>query len=93
LFNLQDEREGGSDDDVAQSEDEGHQPSRLGKRKPPNGKVPKQRPEKRSKSMSNFFHTVSWLNVHYLSEGPRVEVEYENELESVPLSKSTLASW
>lgn len=29
----------------------------------------------------------------FLSAGPRVEVEYENEIESVPISKSALASW
>lgn len=36
-------------------------------------------------------------NVHlsfvFLAEGPRVEVEYEHEMESVPLSKSALANW
>jgi protein MAK16 len=27
------------------------------------------------------------------TEGPRVEVEYEHEMESVPISKSALANW
>lgn len=30
---------------------------------------------------------------HYVLGGPRVEVEYEQEVESVPLTRSALANW
>jgi hypothetical protein len=43
---------------------------------------------------SNIFSFIacSCLHTHFAG-GPRVEVEYEQEMESVPLTKSVLANW
>ncbi|KAG5637693.1 ribosome biosynthesis protein [Sphagnurus paluster] len=75
----------GEDDDESEEEDESDEggektrpkPS-LGKRKAPSAPVPKP-PRKRPDKKTK--------------KGPRVEVEYEQEMESVPLSKSALANW
>ncbi|KAF8899638.1 ribosomal L28e protein family-domain-containing protein [Gymnopilus junonius] len=71
----------GSEDEEHDSDAEEEKPtSTLGKRKAPPTKKPlKKRPDKKPK-------------IPY-SEGPRVEVEYEQEMESIPLSKSALANW
>ena len=39
---------------------------------------------------SALYHSL--IN-HSISGGPRVEVEYEQEVESVPLTRSALANW
>ncbi|KAH0582600.1 hypothetical protein H2248_010528 [Termitomyces sp. 'cryptogamus'] len=84
LSDLEDVVDGAEDDDESDAEeglddeDEGTQlKSSLGKRKA-SAPVPKP-PRKRPDKKSK--------------RGPRVEVEYEQELESVPLSKSALANW
>ncbi|KAF9523045.1 ribosomal biogenesis protein [Crepidotus variabilis] len=49
------------------------------------------RPRKIAKSEWVFRHPLSVLK--FQSEGPHVEVEYENEVESIPISKSSLTAW
>lgn len=68
----------------------------LGKRKAPSKaqKPPRRKPEKKARrtyftSMSIFSQT----HVDIFVGGPRVEVEYEHEMESVPLTKEALANW
>ncbi|KAF8074756.1 Mak16 protein [Lyophyllum atratum] len=76
--------EGLDDDDESSEEDESDegentQPkASLGKRKASSAPAPKP-PQKRPDKKAK--------------RGPRVEVEYEQEMESVPLSKSALANW
>jgi protein MAK16 len=65
----------------------------LGKRKAttmPSLKPSRKRPEKKTKSTclrNPYCHS------NYVTEGPRVEVEYEQEVESVPPTQSALTSW
>ena len=51
----------------------------------------KRPPERRPKVRQFCYSTAEYLPLS--SEGPRVEVEYEHEMESVPLSKEALANW
>ncbi|KAK7030771.1 protein MAK16 [Favolaschia claudopus] len=90
LSDLEDAADGFSEeeDDGDSDEDEGDSDSAektgsktaLGKRKAaPQSKSSRKRPEKKPRRPPR--------------EGARVEVEYENEVESVPLSRAALASW
>lgn len=75
--------EEGSDEEES-SEEEGSEPDNagpktsLGKRKAPSKSAPKPSKTRPGKKSKR---------------GPRVEVEYEQEMESVPLTKSILANW
>ncbi|KAG6897391.1 hypothetical protein C0992_002054 [Termitomyces sp. T32_za158] len=84
LSDLEDAVDGNEDDDESGSEEDSddedentQSKTSLGKRKA-SAPAPKP-PRKRPDKKSK--------------RGPRVEVEYEQELESVPLSKSALANW
>ncbi|KAJ7634176.1 Mak16 protein [Mycena polygramma] len=69
------------DEDEDDSDAEKDPKTALGKRKaPPSSKPSKKRPDKKPKKGPP-------------ARGPRVEVEYENEVESVPLTRAALASW
>ncbi|KAF5383581.1 hypothetical protein D9615_003702 [Tricholomella constricta] len=85
LSDLEDIADGAEDDEESseekESDEEGEntQPkASLGKRKASSAPAPKP-PRKRPDKKAK--------------RGPRVEVEYEQEMESVPLSKSALANW
>ena len=47
----------------------------------------------KSRKVSVFLHVSCFLTPFTWQGGPRVEVEYEQEMESVPLTKSILANW
>ena len=84
---------------MSEHEDSGE--SEVNQLKSPHGKrkassfksLPIQRPEKRSKSTYKTslqeMHIDNLLSI----ETPRVEVVYEEEIESVPISKATLTTW
>ena len=65
----------------------------LGKRKAAPQKPPKKKPEKKPRRM--YFMQISlYISTQILTlGGPRVEVEYEHEMETTPLTKETLANW
>ncbi|KAF8661308.1 hypothetical protein AX16_001406 [Volvariella volvacea WC 439] len=64
-------------DDEDESEEE-QKPTKLGKRKASAAKPPQPSKKRPEKKQK---------------KGPRVEVEYEHEMESVPLTKEALANW
>ncbi|KAJ6474586.1 Mak16 protein [Mycena vitilis] len=71
----------GDDDDSDGDSAEKDPKTALGKRKAaPSSKPSQKRPDKKPKKGPP-------------ARGPRVEVEYENEVESVPLTRAALASW
>ncbi|KAI0715996.1 ribosomal L28e protein family-domain-containing protein [Cerioporus squamosus] len=72
-----DEDDEDDDDEEGSGEDEGSKKAPLGKRKAPS--KPEKPPRKGPEKKAR--------------RGPRVEVEYEHEMESVPLTKEALASW
>ncbi|GLB43435.1 putative MAK16 family protein [Lyophyllum shimeji] len=75
----EDDEDASGEEDDSDEEEENTQPkASLGKRKAPSAPAPKP-PRKRPDKKAK--------------RGPRVEVEYEQEMESVPLSKSALANW
>ncbi|KAG5645721.1 hypothetical protein DXG03_005416 [Asterophora parasitica] len=85
LSDLEDVVDGAEDDDEESSEEDEDEDGEsappkasLGKRKASSAPAPKP-PRKRPDKKAK--------------RGPRVEVEYEQEMESVPLSKSALADW
>jgi protein MAK16 len=69
-------------------------PPALGKRKAP---PPARRPPKKAKrtriSRFYFLTRAALTDADRLPGGPRVEVEYEQEVESVPLTRQALADW
>lgn len=42
---------------------------------------------------SFYLSFISLVMLNHLTEGPRVEVEYEHELESIPITRSSLLNW
>ena len=42
---------------------------------------------------SFYFLFASEVTLNRLTEGPRVEIEYEHELESIPITRSSLSNW
>ena len=42
---------------------------------------------------SLYFLFASVVTLNRLTEGPRVEIEYEHELESIPITRSSLSNW
>lgn len=49
-------------------------------------------PKKKAQSKQSIY-TPAVSSAYVSTVDPRVEVEYENEMESLPISKSALASW
>ena len=95
-----DEDESGDDDDDDEDEESGddEEPTdktTLGKRKaaPKTQKPTKRKPEKKARSTGSRHLPRSDRADSCLPGGPRVEVEYEHEMETVPLTKEVLASW
>lgn len=81
-----------SDSDNSDAAEKTGPKTALGKRKAaPPSKPSRKRPDKKIKSMLDL--ALSFQTTDSIAEGPRVEVEYENELESVPLTRAALASW
>ncbi|KAJ6591730.1 Mak16 protein [Mycena vulgaris] len=85
LSDLEDVAEGMSEDDDDESADEGDDSDSAEKTgpKPALGKRKAAPPSKPSRKRPDKKP----------KKGPRVEVEYENEVESVPLTRAALASW
>lgn len=88
------EDEGDEDDEDDEESSTAQPKASLGKRKaaalPP--KPTRKRPDKKSKS--ELLPSIPKVFAQYLRlGGPRVEVEYEQEMESIPLTKSALANW
>jgi hypothetical protein len=54
--------------------------------------LPSQDQRRRQKVISNYSFTL-YILIIFLGGGARVEIEYENDMESVPLTKSALADW
>jgi protein MAK16 len=89
---LQNERfEDVSSEEESDEDDVSHENRHsLRKRKATTMPSSRKRPEKKTKSTclrNPYYHS------NYVSEGPRVEVEYEQEVEGVPPTQSALASW
>lgn len=42
---------------------------------------------------SFYFSFASLTTLTHFTEGPRVEIEYEHELESIPITRSSLSNW
>ena len=92
------EDESGEDDDEEDESGEDEEPTdktTLGKRKaaPKTQKPTKRKPEKKARSACSPYSLCSDCTDFRLPGGPRVEVEYEHEMESVPLTKEALANW
>ncbi|KAI0791639.1 ribosomal L28e protein family-domain-containing protein [Irpex lacteus] len=87
----EEDEEDGSEED----EDEGPKSkTALGKRKASgkSQKPPRKGPEKKARRrFPTYFSSRTFLT--YLLGGPRVEVEYEHEMESIPLTKEALRNW
>lgn len=48
----------------------------------------------RNQGVRSFFSSsASLVMLNCLAEGPRVEIEYEHELESIPITRSSLSNW
>ena len=96
LHILQDEDS--DEDDASEHEHSGESDadglkSPHGKRKASSLKsLPIQRPEKKSKSTYKMPLHEARIDTFSI-ETPRVEVVYEEEIESVPISKATLTAW
>lgn len=81
-------------DDDSSSEDQPPSKTVLGKRKPkPTANAPPRKKLDKPGRSSSFLNSASNdLSLLYTG-GPRVEVEIEQEMESVPLTRSALANW
>jgi protein MAK16 len=86
--------DGSDEEDENVTNDRSHTESKavLGKRK---AKAPTKTPprKKSEKPRSAFFLSASVITLNRLTEGPRVEIEYEHELESIPITRSSLSNW
>jgi protein MAK16 len=89
--------EDGDDADGARPPGKGAKPPppALGKRKapPPARRPPKKAKRERISRFLIFLTRAALTDVDRLPGGPRVEVEYEQEVESVPLTRQALADW
>ena len=48
----------------------------------------------RNQGVRSFFSSsASLVTLNCPTEGPRVEIEYEHELESIPITRSSLSNW
>ena len=47
----------------------------------------------KNQGVRSFYFFKSLFTLNDFTEGPRVEVEYEHELESIPIARSSLANW
>lgn len=48
----------------------------------------------RNQGVRSFYLLfTSLITLSRLTDGPRVEVEYEHELESIPITRSSLSNW
>ena len=92
---MDDEDEDDEDGDGSEEDDEHAKKAALGKRKAPSKpqKPPRKGPEKKARREYASNILVLSLNGFISSGGPRVEVEYEHEMESVPLTKEAIANW
>ena len=63
-----------------------------GKQKHPQ-KRPHGRNPKNQEVRFPHFSFASLVVLNSVTEGPRVEIEYEHELESVPITRSSLSNW
>lgn len=58
-----------------------------------NHQSPQERGQRRKRDVSAFMFSINIILNGFVPGGPRVEVEYEHEMESVPLTKEKLANW
>lgn len=65
----------------------------LGSGKHRHERASHQRKDQKRRRDVRAHHLIALSHTHDLSGGPRVEVEYEHEMESVPLTKEALANW
>jgi protein MAK16 len=78
-----------SDDDTDRSKNK----AALGKRKKHETSPPRKRPPKKANRKSLSIISSTYMQNNATPDGPRVEVEYEQEYESVPISKAVLSGW
>jgi hypothetical protein len=86
----------GSDEEDSSEDGSDSEPepdSKLGKRRPRSGPSARKPVEKKPRSKCPEYFTLSKLSLTPVPEGPRVEVEYEEEVERMPVKNRVSADW